>query len=307
MLCITQIGDYDHKMDTRQIEYAIAVAEELSFTRAAQRVFAVQSTISAGVRALESELGADLFERDRRGVHLTGSGATLLPLLREVLDAANRVRTAADPECTLRGELRVGIFANIDTLGLPSLIGAFHREHPLVDLRLRPLQTGSVGLAEEVRRGRVDIAFFGLPATAAPGLRTHRLASTRYTAVLPERHPLAAEPAIPASALADERFIDTPQGFGNRVVLDAALGRMGVTRDIATEVGELGPIVDYVAAGLGVAVLPAMFVQPVAGTVAVPLKEQIAWDLNVITRPRPNAAAEALLERLTALDRAGTE
>lgn len=292
------IDKYDHEMDTRQVEYAVAVADELSFRRAAERVFAVQSTVSAGVRALERELGLEIFERDQRGVRLTSGGESVMPLLRDFLDAGGRVRTAADPQRALRGVLRIGIFANLGYLDLADTIGAFHQDHPLVDLRLSPSPRGSVGLAEEVRRGRLDIALFGLPSSAAQGLRSHRLAVSQYAAVLPSEHPLANADSIGIAELSNERFVDTPEGFGNRDVLDAALIRRGITRDTSTEVAEIGSIPAFVAAGLGVAVVPEFFVRAVTGTVVVPLTEQIDWEFSAITRPRPAAAAAALLERL---------
>lgn len=286
-------------MDTRQVEYAVAVAEELNFTRAAHRVFAVQSTVSAGVRALEKELGADLFERDQRGVRLTSAGESIIPRLREFLDAGARARMAADPAGSLRGELRIGVFANFGPLDLPQIIGAFHRAHPLVDLRLRSSPAGSMGFAEEVRRGRLDVALFGLPATAVTDLQVHPLASSRFVAVLPEHHPHAHAASVSVATLADERFIDTPDGFGNRVVLDAALGRRGIVRDVATEVGETGLIPAFVAAGLGVAVLPELFAGDAPGTAVVPLDEEIDWDFTAIARPQSGAAVTAFLEHLS--------
>ena len=84
-------------METRRLEYFVAVAEELSFTRAAARVFAVQSSVSAGVRALEVELGARLFERTKRSVALTSQGEALLPRARAVLDAVDEARAAVTP------------------------------------------------------------------------------------------------------------------------------------------------------------------------------------------------------------------
>ncbi|MGW6227967.1 LysR family transcriptional regulator, partial [Cellulosimicrobium cellulans] len=98
-------------METRQLEYFVAVAEELSFTRAAARVFAVQSSVSAGVRALEAELGARLFERTKRSVALTSQGEALLPRARAVLDAVDEARAAVAPGPHLvRGTVRLGVF-----------------------------------------------------------------------------------------------------------------------------------------------------------------------------------------------------
>lgn len=285
-------------MDTRQIEYAIVVADELSFTRAAQRVYASQSTVSAGVRALEKELGTALFERDQRGVRITPAGEAVLPALRELADAEARARTVADPHGELRGVLRIGVFSSVSYLAIPHVIGAFHRNHPLVDLRLRASSAGSAELAEAVRRGRLDISLFGLPASSAPGLAVHRLMTTPYAVILPIGHDLAQRTELGIEDLAGEQFVDAPVGFGNRDVLDVALSANGIVREVRAEVTETSAIPVFVAAGLGIAVLPELLIPPTEGILTVPLRDRIDWDFNVITRRSPSEAAALLLEQL---------
>ncbi|WP_037569058.1 LysR family transcriptional regulator [Phaeacidiphilus oryzae] len=288
-------------METRLVEYAIAVADELSFTRAAQRVYAGQSTVSAGVRALERELGTALFERNQRGVRITPAGEAVLPALRALVDAEARARTAADPRGELRGQLRIGVFSSVSYLAIPRVIGAFHREHPLVDLRLRASASGSAELAEAVRRGRLDLSMYGLPAaTAGPGLAVHRLATSRYVVVLPAGHELASRPELALTDLAGERFVDAPVGFGNRDVLDAALGARGFLRDVRAEATETSAIPVFVANGLGIALLPDLLLPTSEGIEVVPLKERITWEVNVVTRPSTGEATAALLRQLLA-------
>lgn len=287
-------------METRLVEYAIAVADELSFTRAAQRVYAAQSTVSAGVRALERELGTALFERDQRGVRITAAGEAVLPALRALADAEARARTAADPRGELRGELRIGVFSSVSYLAIPRVIGAFHREHPLVDLRLRASSSGSAELADAVRRGRLDLSLYGLPAATAPDLAVHRLATTPYAVIVAADHHLASRAGVSLRDLADERFVDAPVGFGNRDVLDAALSARGVVRDVRAEVTETNSIPVFVANGLGIALLPELLIPPSEGVTVVPLKERITWEFNVVTRTSTGEATAALLEQLLA-------
>ncbi|MEV1019918.1 LysR family transcriptional regulator [Streptomyces sp. NPDC050264] len=287
-------------METRLIEYAIAVADELSFTRAAQRVYAAQSTVSAGVRALERELGTALFERDQRGVRITAAGQAVLPALRALADAEARARTAADPRGELRGELRIGVFSSVSYLAIPRVIGAFHREHPLVDLQLRASPSGSAELADAVRRGRLDLSLYGLPAASAPGLAVHRLATTPYAVVLATDHELASREGLSLKDLAGERFVDAPAGFGNRDVLDAALSARGVVRHVRAEVTETSSIPVFVANGLGIALLPELLIPPSEGIAVVPLNEHITWEFNVVTRTSTGEATAALLEQLLA-------
>lgn len=291
------IGDYDNHVDTRQLEYFVAVADELNFTRAADRVFAAQSTVSAGVRSLERELGGALFERDRHRVRLTSLGRQVLDAARTTLEATERMRLLADSSGGLRGEVRVGIFTNLTTIDLPGIMGEFHARHPLVDLRLGPSPSGSTGLARDVRLGRIDVAFLGLPGRV-PDLLYRDLAISPFVAVLPEAHPLAGADAVSVTDLAADRWVDAREGFGNRVTLDRALDTLGVARRVSTELSDLGEIPRFVAARLGVAVMPQLTVLPAAGAVVVPLVERIDWVLSAVSRTRPSAAAAAMLELL---------
>jgi DNA-binding transcriptional LysR family regulator len=291
------IEEYDCCMETRQLEYFVAVAEELSFTRAAERVHAVQSTVSAGIRSLEGELGARLFERDSQGVVLTPTGEEVLPAARSALEAVDLVHTRASPATGVRGRLRVGTFTSFVALDLPGVFGEYHARHPLVDLQLGPSTYGSSGLADDVRQGRVDAAFYGLPDAPA-GLYAWPVAVSPFVAVLPEGHPLAGAGRVRLLDLAGERFIDSRPGFGNRVTLDGALAARGIRRRVETEVSDLGEIPRFVAARLGVAVMPQITVIPAAGAVTVPLEEQIEFRLSVISRVQQGAATRALFELL---------
>ena len=284
-------------MDTRQLEYLIAVADERSFTRAAERVFAAQSTVSAGIQSLERELGAALFERDAHGVRPTEVGEAVIAEARAALEAVERMRDLGGDQGPLRGTVRVGIFTNLRSVDLPGIMGEFHRRHPDVDLRLGPSPGGSTGLVEDVRQGRLDIAFHGLPETV-PDLLTRHLVDSPFLAVLPEGHPLARRRSVALADLAEEAWVDSRAGFGNRVTLDRAFAALGLTRRVPTELADLGEIPRFVAAGLGVAALPELTIIPAEGAVTRPLREPVGWRLNAIARPRPGRAAEALLTLL---------
>ncbi|GAA4164426.1 LysR family transcriptional regulator [Gryllotalpicola daejeonensis] len=286
-------------MDARQLEIFAAVAEERSFTRAARRLFAAQSTVSAAVRALEAELGAPLFERSTRSVEPTALGESTLADALEALEAIDRIRSAAAPEAGgLRGRVRLGIFSSLEFLDLPQLIGRFHRDNPLVNLRLAVSPTGSSGLLDDVRHGRLDVALVGMPRNELQGLESVEIGETGFVAVLPAGHPLAARKTVTLAALADERFVDTPPGFGNRVAVDRAFEALGRPRTVIADVPELPAVPRYVAAGLGIAVVPTVTSVDARGVVAVPLRDGPRWVLSVIASARRGAAANALLEVL---------
>jgi DNA-binding transcriptional LysR family regulator len=285
-------------VDTRQLDYFVTVAEELNFTRAAHRLFAVQSTVSAGIRSLEQELGATLFERSSKRIALTPAGIALLPEAHAAIEAIDRVRSSvALTEGGIRGRLRVGIFTNLDFVDLPAVFGVFHERYPLVDLQLVASASGSTGLADDVRRGRVDVAFMGLPPPDLVGFHVLALARSAFVAVLPLTHPLATRRSVSLAELASERWVDSPHGFGNRIAVDRAIASAGLSRLVTAEVADLGDVPRFVAAGLGVAVLPEITYRATPDVTVLPLTDHgVDWIFSAISRPAPSLAAAALLE-----------
>lgn len=293
------IGIVDNcHVDARQLEIFVAVAEERSFTRAARQLFAAQSTISAAVRTLEQELGGALFARSTRAVELTPAGEAALVEARATLASIERLRSAARPgDGELRGRVRFGVFSGMQVIDQPGLLGEFHRAHPLVNLRLEVSSAGSVGLLDDVRRRRLDVALVGLPAKDLAGLDIVLLGTTEYVAVLPSGHPLNTRHRLELVELADERFVDTLSGAANRDAIDRAFSDLGRPRTLVAEVADLPSVPDYVAAGLGIAVVPD--VTPIGdGLVTVPLRGAPQFTLSAIAAPEHGAATAALLDLL---------
>src|SRR5919198_328252 len=139
-------------MELRQLEYLVAVAEEASFTRAAERVHVAQPGVSAQVRRLERELGQDLLDRSERTVRLTDVGAAVLPFARAALEAVAGARSAVDEMTGLvRGRVAVGMVTACTFRGLFDLLADFHREHPAVEVLLS--EDHSLHLIDAVRAG----------------------------------------------------------------------------------------------------------------------------------------------------------
>ncbi|OUE08561.1 HTH-type transcriptional regulator BenM [Clavibacter michiganensis] len=251
--------DDDARMETRQLEFLIAVVEESGFTRAARRLHATQSTVSASVQALERSLGTVLLDRSTSPVSLTAAGERLLPLARAAVAAADRVSSEArDSGRELRGRVRLGVFASIDLIGLPRLLGRFHAAHPAVDLQLVTSPEGTRGLADDLAAGRLDIAFVGLPPGDLPRLRLETVREVPTVLLLAPGHRLADRARIRVRDLVDEMFVDTPPGFGNRVHADRLLAAHDVGRRVGIEVADLTAVPAYVEAGLGVALVPLL-------------------------------------------------
>lgn len=286
-------------MDSRHLEYFVAAAEELHFTRAARRCYVVQSTLSVGITTLERQLGAPLFDRQGRGVALTRMGHELLPLARTALESLSRFEDASRNDGLLRGRVRLGTFAGLGVFGMPEMLGDFHRQHPGVELLLTPSPSGSLGLADDVRHGRLDLCLYGLPDTP-PGLQRTELASSEFVAILPSVHPLATSSRVLLADLMDEAFVEGRAGFGNRLMLDAELERRHLRRRISIEVADLLEVPQFVAAGFGVGVLPALTVQLFPGSVSRPLDISITWPLSLLTTNHRSVPTDALIERLVA-------
>jgi len=294
-------------MELRHLEYFVAVAEELSFTRAAQRLHVVQSGVSNAIATLERELGATLFDRDRHAVALTEAGRALLPEARATLAAARAAADAvAETAAGLRGTLSVGTMISTGTIDLPGLLGRFHEAHPAVLVRLRTLPSGSVDLARAVADGTLDLALLSLPGMPPAGLQVQQLAQEPMVLICAPGHRLASADSTSVAGLGGETFIDFPVGWGTRAIVDRAFAAAGLDRQVVFEVASYATLAGLVSYGLGVAFVPASAATGLDGvaqvSVASPEADSPAliWRIQVATAAgrRPSAAARAFLEEL---------
>jgi DNA-binding transcriptional LysR family regulator len=249
-------------MDLRQLEFFSTVASELNFTRAAERLTIAQSAVSAGVRSLEGELGVELFDRSRRQITLTSTGELLLPKVREALDAVNEVRDAAQKTThAVTGSIVIGLMTSVTLVDVPRLLGLFRTGHPGVSVRLRAARRGSAGLIDELATGELDLAFLALSGPVPTALTAAPIASSPMVLVVPIGHRLASVPTIGLGDLGAEEFIDLPPGYASRQIVDDAFTAAGIERRVMIEVSDIGTAAEYVANGLGVALLPEFAAQ----------------------------------------------
>lgn len=238
----------------RQLEYFVAVADERNFTRAAARVHISQSGVSAQIRRLERELGAELFDRSARAVTLTVAGKAVLDHARAALAAAGAVgRVAGEVTDLVRGRLTVGMVVGCTLTPLFDALAAFHRAHPGVEVSL--LEDRSDRLADEVRAGAVDVALVGTGPAAPEDLETLTIVSERLVVAVPPGHPLAAPPRVTLHDVAAYPVVCMPPGTGLRTVLDAACAARDVRPVIAFEASAADAVADLAARALAVAVL----------------------------------------------------
>jgi DNA-binding transcriptional LysR family regulator len=202
-------------VELRHLRYFIAVAEELNFSRAAERLHMAQPPLSAAIRQLERELGVDLFARTTREVTLTDAGQAFLEGARRTL--ADVDRAAEDAKRAGSGELgrlRLAYSWSTRFETLPALGRAFRASHPGVELLGQEMWNARMIPAFE--SGSIDLALSLCPEIAAE-LELAPIRKERLIALLPEDHPLAGEEAIPLSSLADEEFVLFPRDIAPRL------------------------------------------------------------------------------------------
>jgi|HubBroStandDraft_3_1064219.scaffolds.fasta_scaffold12139_3 DNA-binding transcriptional LysR family regulator len=291
-------------MELRHLEHFVAVAEELSFTRASRRLHVVQSGVSSSIQVLERELGATLFDRDKHRVILTEAGRALLPEARATLAAAQAATDAvAETSAGLRGALSIGTMISTGRIDVPALLGVFHEQHPGVLVRLRVLPGGSAELAREVASGGLDLALLSLPGEAPAGLNVRPLAREPLVLICGLGHPLAAVASVTLGDLVDETFIDFPAGWGSRAITDRAFAAAGLERQVAFEVPDYTTAAGLARSGLGVAFVPTSVAERLdgvaqAGVTPTPLN----WHILVATSAtrRLSAAGRAFVADLLA-------
>nr|WP_296069949.1 LysR family transcriptional regulator [uncultured Actinoplanes sp.] len=243
-------------MELRHLEYFVAVAEERHFTRAAERMRVAQSGLSASIRSLERELDAELFVRHTRRVELTDAGHALLTEAHRTLASAAAAKNAvAAVRGLLRGSLIVGSEQCLGVIDLPPVLASFRRAHPGVDIRLK--YAGSGHLVEQIRLGRLNVAFVALPGPPPEGVRLLPLATEEMVLLCHPAHRLAGRDAVTVADLLDEDFVDFSADWGARGVNDRTFARAQAERRVSVEVNDVHTLLDFVHQGLGVALVPA--------------------------------------------------
>jgi len=247
-------------MDLRRLRYFAAVAEELHFTRAAERLHIAQPPLSAQIRALEEELGTALFVRDRRGVALTQAGRALQAhaqaLLERAEEAANAARRAG---AGMTGRLALAYTASaMFTERLPAAIRRFRSAHPDIELSLHEMP--SVDQLEALHARSLDVGILRRPdMRTPPGVAVEPWYSTPLIAAVPEEHPLARRRTLAIADLRAEPFVTYPRdaGIGLYWPILQLCARAGFRPRVAREAREPSVMIGLVSAGIGIAIVPA--------------------------------------------------
>lgn len=243
-------------MELRHLRSFVAVAEELHFGRAAERLHIAQSPLSQQIQRLERQVGAMLFERTRRKVELTDAGNAMLTHAREALAQADLAETAARAAAAGRaGTLRIGFLGSAALAILPRIVPPWRASAP--DATLELVEGSSGEHIRALHDQRLDVAFVR-PPTATAGLIVHPVWQEQVVAVLPASSDLSRRDPLRLSDLADEPFVLFPRNSAPDFhdELTRACGRAGFTPAVAFECTAMPTVVGLVAAGLGVSLVP---------------------------------------------------
>jgi DNA-binding transcriptional LysR family regulator len=244
-------------MNLRQVEYVVSVAEEGTFTAAADALSVSQPSLSSAVQALESELGVRLFHRTPRRAVLTAAGMAFVGPARQALrDLATARASVAAVVGLQAGHLDIVCLPTLAIHPVPVVIGAFRRRFPGVTVRVVEPED-SEGVSELVQNATCELGFAELPVTG-PGLTSHQLGQEQYVALVPVAlmRVLGGPSRLSFAALAQQPLVTSPRGTSSRRLIDDALAAHGLRAEVAVETDHREAIGPLVSAGAGLAIVP---------------------------------------------------
>jgi DNA-binding transcriptional LysR family regulator len=242
-----------------QLQYFAAVAETRHFTRAAARVHVAQPSLSQQIRALERELGAELFHRARGHITLTDAGEALLPLAQRILADAETARREVQEVAQLRrGRVRLGATPSLCASLVPDVLRDFHDRFPGVELVVH--EDGSQDLVRVLAAGELDLALIitPLPGQAPALAATELLREDLVVVSAPSSEVPARRGRIRIEDLRDQPLVMFRRGYDLREFTTSACRAAGFDPVFTVEGGEMDAVLGFVRAGLGLAVIPSM-------------------------------------------------
>ncbi len=288
-------------MELRHLTYFVAVAERLNFSRAAEDLHIAQPAISQQIHSLEHELGAPLFERIGKRVQLTDAGQALLPHARQILSAVEAARNEIlERGQLLKGTARLGAPPTVSSHLLPARLTAFEQKYPGLDVTLREGGTGS--LLKAVEQGELDLAITSLDVLPA-SIECAPFLEENYVVAISAKHQLCQRDSVAMADLANASFILFPEGYQLREVTLNACREAGFEPKIALDGGSVQSTLQFVAAGLGVAIVPEMALNGTQGICALRIADQtlrralgLVWRKGQYMSPAARALREFLLK-----------
>jgi DNA-binding transcriptional LysR family regulator len=272
-------------LELRQLQHFVTVNEERSFTRAAIRLHMVQSSLSSSLKALERELGTDVFVRGRRGVELTDAGRELLPHAYALLERAEQAAAVvAQVRGVVRGSVRVATVGLPKKLNVMSVLTRFHDAHP--DVRIHLIHDGARDLVALVVDGDVDFAVSPLTHQSSPAVQFDPLIESPLVLICRRDHPLGRRRQVRLDEVLKQEVLDLPPGWWVRDLFDRMLADNDLDRQVHIEIDEWFGLQCMVDRGIGVSYGPKACVDTELfdGLTTVPLVDAPAWKLGIVRR-----------------------
>jgi DNA-binding transcriptional LysR family regulator len=243
-------------MEVRQLQIFRILADELNFTRTAEKVHTVQSNVTAQIRALEEELGMPLFDRLGRRVTLTDAGRNFLPFASQALAAMDQGQRAIQNGAEPSGPLRIGAPESVLTYRLPPVLRTFRQRFPHVELIFIPYM--STPFALELEAGKLDMAITMADTKPLANIKSIRLRTEQVFLLADPSHPLASQPSVKPSDLAGQNLLLTESGCSYREKLDRILALANIRPANVTEFSSVEAIRECISLGMGLGLLPAI-------------------------------------------------
>ena len=271
-------------MDISALQAFIAVAESGSFSRAGERIFLTQPAISKRIAALEQDIGARLFDRVGRKIHLTPAGEALLLRTRAVLSELEDIkRDITNLSGTIAGELSVATSHHIGLHRLPGPLKRFHETYTQVRLNLHFMDSEKA--CNAVARGELELAVVTLPPSADPPLRVEKIWDDPLDIVVSRSHPLAQEKRVQASMLLDYPAILPGLGTYTREIILNSFGPLRDKIQVGMATNYLEVLKMLAAIGLGWSALPRTMIDEGLKVVQIE-KREIRRELGIVTHER---------------------
>jgi LysR family transcriptional activator of glutamate synthase operon len=288
-------------MELRHLTYFVTVAKHLNFSRAAEELHIAQPAISQQIHSLEKELGAPLFERIGRRVQLTDAGLALLPRAREILSAVEAARNEIrDRGALLKGNAKLGAPPTVSVNVLPTHLTAFEQRYPGIDVTLR--EAGTDSLLKYVEQGILDLAIVTTDVLPA-NIECVPFLEENYVVAVGLQHALCGRESVTMTELSNEAFILFPEGYKLREVTLNACHTAGFEPKVALDGGGTQTTLQFVAAGLGIAIIPELALQNATGICSLTVSDQtlhrslgIIWRKGQYLSPAARALRDFLLK-----------
>jgi LysR family cyn operon transcriptional activator len=243
-------------MELRQLRYLLVIAEERSFTRAAERLFLTQPALSQQIAKLEEELDSVLLERAARNLRLTAAGELLCGHARRILAEVDSAQVAlSELKGLQRGTLRVGTVQTVNAYLMPHIVTAFASAYPRVGLQIEELAADDI--EHGLQTGHLQIGI-GFVPTLNADIAAEALFEEELVLITNAEHPLAAQQSVPLCQVADHALAMLPKTFCTRRLWEAAAAQAGVQPRIALEMNTISALLAIVRQTHMATVLPAL-------------------------------------------------